>query len=179
MFRKTIVLGVMFVLIAASGVYAQGSDNQTEGAPVTKEGNVSFDFRDADIRNVFRILSFKSGVNIVAGPEVTGVVTIKLDDVPWKQALDVILETYGYAYDQKGSIISVTTIESLKQRRENSMLLAEQEALETRIFTLNFGKASEIIESIAKMKSERGSIDFDERTNSVIVTDISSRIKLM
>lgn len=179
MLRRVIVLSVVVGFMASSVYAQQQAAPQTTEAPVTQEGNVSFDFRDADIQNVFRILSFKSGVNIVAGPEVTGVVTIKLDDVPWQQALDVILETYGYAYEKKGNIISVTTIENLKRRRENAVLLAEQEALETKIFTLNFGKASEIIESISKMKSERGSINFDERTNTVIITDISSRIGLM
>ena len=179
MFRRAIVLSVVMGLMTTSVYAQQKAAPQTKEAPVTQEGNVSFDFRDADIQNVFRILSFKSGVNIVAGPEVTGVVTIKLDDVPWQQALEVILETYGYAYEKKGNIISVTTIENLKLRRENATLLAEQEALETKIFTLNFGKASEIIESISKMKSERGSINFDERTNTVIITDISSRVGLM
>jgi len=181
MFRKLIVLGVLLVFMTPSVVLAQNDhgDMSAEGTSVSQEGNVSFDFRDADIRNVFRILSFKSGVNIVAGPEVTGLVTIKLDDVPWQQALDVILETYGYAYEKKGNIISVTTIDNLKQRRENSVLLEEQEALETSIFVLNFGKASEVIESIGKMKSERGSINFDVRTNSVIVTDVHDRIELM
>jgi len=180
MLRKCIVISFLMCLVATSMVYAQGADsNQSEGTPVTQEGNVSFDFRDADIRNVFRILSFKSGVNIVAGPEVTGVVTMKLDDVPWKQALEVILETYGYAHVTKGSIISVTTIEILKQRRENVALLTEQEPLQTRIFVLSFAKASEAIESIGKMRSARGSINFDERTNSIIVTDISSRLELI
>ncbi|MCK5012250.1 MAG: type IV pilus secretin PilQ [Candidatus Omnitrophica bacterium] len=179
MFRRAIILSMVVGLMATSVYAQQKATSQTTEAPVTQEGNVSFDFRDADIQNVFRILSFKSGVNIVAGPEVTGVVTIKLDDVPWQRALEVILETYGYAYEKKGNIISVTTIENLKQRRENAMLLAEQEELETRIFTLNFSKASEIIESINKMKSERGSINFDERTNTVIVTDIHDRIELM
>ncbi len=179
MLKSMMVLCVMVSFVGTTGVYAQGSNDGAQEAPVTQEGNVSFDFRDADIRNVFRILSFKSGVNIVAGPEVTGVVTIKLDDVPWQQALDVILETYGYAYEKRGSIISVTTIEILKQRRENAMLLAEQESLETEIFTLNFAKASEVLESISKMKSDRGSISFDERTNTVIVTDIDSRLGLI
>jgi len=110
---------------------------------------------------------------------VTGAVTIKLDDVPWEQALGVILETYGYVYEKKGSIISVTTIEILKQRRENAMLLAEQETLETKIFVLSFATANEIIESVGKMVSERGSVNFDERTNSVIVTDIGSRLELI
>lgn len=147
--------------------------------PAVAEGNVSLDFRDADIANVLKILSYKSGVNIVVGPEVTGLVTIQLHDVPWKQALEVVLETYGYAYEQKGNIITVTTVENLKQRRENAMVLAEQEPLETKTFTLNFGRASEIIVSIEKMKSERGTIDFDERTNTLIVTDISKRLDLM
>ena len=179
MFRRAIILSMVVGLMATSVYAQQKATPQTTETPVTQEGNVSFDFRDADIQNVFRILSFKSGVNIVAGPEVTGVVTIKLDDVPWQRALEVILETYGYAYEKKGNIISVTTIENLKQRRENAMLLAEQEELETRIFTLNFSKASEIIKSINKMKSERGAVDSDERTNTVIVTDIHNKIELM
>lgn len=146
---------------------------------MSEEGYVSLDFREADIRNVFKILSFKSGVNIVAGPEVTGTVSIQLNNVPWKQALDVILQTYGYAYEQRGNIIIVTTVENLKKRREDAAVLAEQEALETRTFTLNFGKASEIIASLEKMKSERGSIDFDERTNTLIITDTSTKLDLM
>ncbi|MBI5416090.1 MAG: type IV pilus secretin PilQ [Candidatus Omnitrophica bacterium] len=148
-------------------------------AQETRDNNVSLDFRDADIANVLKILSYKSGVNIVVGPEVTGLVTIQLNDVPWKQALEVILETYGYAYEQKGNIITVTTVENLKQRRENAIVLAEQEPVETRTFTLNFGRASEIIASIEKMRSERGSINFDERTNTLIITDIAKRLDLM
>ena len=60
MFRKTIVLSVLFCLVATAGAFAQGNDAQSQGAPVSKEGNVSFDFRDADIRNVFRILFVSS-----------------------------------------------------------------------------------------------------------------------
>jgi type IV pilus assembly protein PilQ len=150
-----------------------------ENVEMSAEGYVSLDFREADIRNVFKILSFKSGVNIVAGPEVTGTVSIQLNNVPWKQALDVILQTYGYAYEQRGNIIIITTIENLKQRREDAAVLAEQEALETRTYTLNFGKASEIIASLEKMKSDRGSIDFDERTNTLIVTETASKQELM
>ncbi|MDO8581116.1 MAG: secretin N-terminal domain-containing protein, partial [Candidatus Omnitrophota bacterium] len=143
------------------------------------DGLVSLDFREADIKNVLQILGFKSGVNIVAGPEVTGLVTIQLTDVPWQQALEVILQTYGYAYEKKGNIIIVTTVELLKKRREDAMLLMEQEPLETKIFTLNFGRASNVIDSVGKMKSDRGSINFDERTNALIVTDTASRLELI
>src|SRR5690349_13110223 len=60
-----------------------------------KNGMVSIDFRDADIKNVLKVLAYNSGVNIVAGPEVTGLVTIQLKDVPWQKALEVVLSTYG------------------------------------------------------------------------------------
>ena len=124
-------------------------------------------------------MGYNSGVNIVAGPEVTGLVTIQLKDVPWQRALDVVLSTYGYASERKGDIISVTTVENLKKRREDALVLAEQESLVTETFTLNFGKASEIIGSIEKMKTPRGSINFDQRTNTLIVTDIQGNLDLM
>ncbi len=146
---------------------------------VSQPGNVTLDLRDADIRNVLRILAYKSGINIVAGPEVVGLITIQLKDVPWQRALDVILSTYGYGYDRKGNIITVTTIENLKKRREDAQLLAEQEPLATRTFTLNYAKASVVIASIEKMKTERGSINFDERTNTLIVRDTSGNVDLI
>lgn len=187
MLKGWMIAGVVIVWLCA-GAYAQEeksvnavADNAITQKPALADAlaNVSLDFRDADIANVLKILSFKSGVNIVVGPEVTGLVTIQLHDVPWKQALEVVLETYGYAFEQKGNIITVTTVENLKQRRENTAALAEQEPVETRTFTLNFGVAKEIIVSIEKMKSERGSINYDERTNTLIVTDISKRLDLM
>lgn len=150
-----------------------------EDVSISQEGNVSLDFRDADIQNVLRILAYKSGVNIVAGPDVTGLVTIQLTSVPWKQALDVILQTYGYAYEQRGNIITVTTVENLKKRREDAVILSDQEPLDTKTFVLNYAKASDIIESIEKMKTERGSINYDERTNSLVVRDISSNVDLI
>ena len=82
---------------------------------MSSPGNVTVDFKDADIQNVLRILAFKSGVNIVAGKDVTGSVTIRLVDVPWEKALDVILKTYGYAYDRHENIIRVATLENLRK----------------------------------------------------------------
>lgn len=179
-----LALFVMMVVLACP-VWAQeqaaapAENGIQEDQAVSAEGNVNLDFRDADIRNVLRILSFKSGINIVAGPEVTGLVTIKLKDVPWQQALAVILETYGYSYEQRGKIITVTTVENLKKRREDAQVLADQEPLITKTFVLNYAKAASVIESIEKMKTDRGSINFDERTNALIVRDISSNVDLI
>ncbi len=186
MFKK--IATVLFSTILCGTIsFAQTTENTTSAsvampAPqvtMSEEGMVSLDFRNADIHSVFKILSLKSGINIVGGPEVAGMVTIQLNNVPWQQALDVILQTYGYAYERKGNIILVTTVDKLKKRREDAMLLSEQEPLMTKTFTLNFAKASGVINSIVKMKSPRGSVDFDERTNTLIVNDLESQIEIM
>lgn len=144
-----------------------------------QDGMVSLNFRDVDIKDVLRLLSYESEVNIVAGPEVAGLVTIQLDNVPWKRALDVVVDTYGYAYDQRDNIITVTTIENLKKRREDAMLLADQEPLVTQAFVLNYAKAVKVIESVEKMKTDRGSVNYDERTNMIIVRDTASNVEMM
>lgn len=143
---------------------------------VIDDGKVSLDFKDADIKNILKILSIRSGLNIIATPDVQGVVTVQLTDVPWREALSVILSTYSYAYEQKGNIIIVSTIEDLKKRREDAVSLAEQENLITRTLPLNFAQADAIIESLKKLNSSRGTIDFDQRTNMLIVTDIETKI---
>lgn len=136
-----------------------------EGIAETAPGNVTMDFKSADINNVLRILSYKSGVNIVAGPEVKGLVTIRLTNVPWEKALDVVLRTYGFSYEKVGNIIRVTTIESLKQ-----------EELTTEVYSLSYGKAEDVTEAIENMLTERGKTRFDERTNTLVVTDIPTNL---
>lgn len=129
-------------------------------------GNVTIDFKDADIQSVLRILSLKSGVNIVAGKDVTGSVTIRLVDVPWEKALDVVLKTYGYAYDRDDNIIRVTTIENLKK-----------EELSTEVFTLDYSQASEVEKSLKDILSDRGKIRSDARSNTLVVTDMPTAIQ--
>jgi type IV pilus assembly protein PilQ len=185
---KNTLVAIFLLAVFFSPVYAQDAEQATTTPPapavdenmsVSETGLISLDFRDADIQNVLRILSYKSGVNIVAGPEVTGLVTIKLQEVPWTRALQVVLETYGYASEQKDNIITVTTVENLKKRREDAVSLSEQEPLITKTFILNYAKAANIIESIEKMRTDRGSINFDERTNSIIVRDIPGNVDLI
>ena len=93
------------------------------------------DFKDADIRNVLRVISFKGGINIIAGSEVQGKVSTRLVDVPWETALDVILKTYGFSYEKEGNIIRVTTIEKLRSEKEAEIALktAKEEKEEIKI----------------------------------------------
>jgi type IV pilus assembly protein PilQ len=147
--------------------------------PLAADGLVSLDFQDADIHNVLKVLAFKSGVNIVISPEVNGTVTIQLTDVPWQRALEVILSTYGYGYERQGNIITVMSIENLKKRREDKQILLEQEPLSTKTYSLSFAKAADVVDSISKIKSSRGTINFDQRTNTLIVREVQSSLDLM
>lgn len=173
---------IAFLMYLVSPCYAQESaapiilqdepaktDNVATASKVTQRtampGHITMDFKDADINNVLRILAFKGGVNIVAGPEVTGTVTIRLSDVPWEKALNVILRTYGFAYEKEGNIIRVTTTESLRQ-----------EELTTEVYTLNFADSEEVTGSISEMLTDRGKIKFDKRTNVLVVTDIPTNL---
>jgi type IV pilus assembly protein PilQ len=134
-------------------------------APAPASDTISIDFKDADINSVLRVLSMKSNVNIVTGPEVKGLVTVRLDNVPWEKALDVILRTYNYVFERDGNIIRVTTRDQMKL-----------EPVETKTFILNYSKAKEIQASITDMLSERGKVKVSERSNMLVVTDVPTNL---
>lgn len=113
--------------------------------------NVTLDFKDADILNVLKIVSYKSGVNIVTTPEVMGSVTLRLVDVPWEEALDIILKTYGFSYQRQGNIILVAKL-------ENIVKIQAEEPLQTEIFTLKFLDAGDAQKVLLPLLSSRGKI---------------------
>jgi len=127
-------------------------------------GNVTLDFKDADIKNVLRILSYKGGVNIVAGKGVEGPVTIRLTDVPWEKALDVLLKTYDYGYEKDDNIITVTPLEVLTKKKMAEQELAEVEPLITEIFNLEFVDASDAMAVIKEQLSPRGRVTVFKKT---------------
>src|SRR3989338_1174635 len=88
--RTKFIIILAVSAIGAASFIAANSVNEVKVETAVVAGNVTLDFKDADINNVLRILSYKSGVNIVTGKEVQGLVTIRLTDVPWDKALDVI-----------------------------------------------------------------------------------------
>jgi len=114
-------------------------------------GNVTFDFKEADISNVLKIISYKSGINIVTTPDVIGNVSVRLTDVPWEMALDVILKTYGFGYQRQGNVILVT-------KMENVAKIAADEPLQTQIITLKFLDAQDAQKIIIPLLSPRGRI---------------------
>ena len=128
-------------------------------------GNITVNFKGADIRTVLSYISEVAGVDVIAAPDVKGLIDLKLTDKPWKVALDIIVRNYGFAYERNGDIIRVVTLDKLKQ----------EEAV-TQAFALNYGKAKEIVGAVEDMVGDRGNVLFDERTNTVLVTDIPTNV---
>jgi type IV pilus assembly protein PilQ len=124
---------------------------QTPEQLLSSAQNVTLDFKEADIRNILKIISFKSGVNIVATPDVMGAVSIRLIDVPWQRALDVLLKTYGYAYERQGNVILVT-------KAENISKIQSDEPLQTEIINLKFLDAQDAQKILIPVLSPRGKI---------------------
>ncbi len=121
-------------------------------------GYITMDFKEADIRSVLRVISRKSGINIIAGPEVKGAVSVRLVDVPWEKALEVILNTYDFGCERDGNIISVSTLERLTAKRKERQELAGVEALRTRVFKLKYVDAGDASSLLKDQISERGVI---------------------
>ncbi len=163
-FRLKISLIVLMLVLAVGSFLAANQINEMQ-VEDTETGNISVEFKDADIQDVFRVLALKGNVSIVADPQVKGLVTVQITDVPWEKVLDVICRTYGYAYEREANIIRVTTLD--KQGQEN---------LVTEVFTLNYAEAADVAASVSEMRSERGKIKFNSRANLVIVTDIPTNI---
>lgn len=142
---------------------------------------ISLDLQDTDIDNALRIIAEVSNLNIIASEDVTGKVTLRLIDVPWDQALDVILKTNGLDKVQEGNVIRIAPVEKLRQERE-ALKQAQQaeeelEPLSVRYIRISYAKAAELKPLVDTVLSERGSATYDERTNQLIIKDIRKGIK--
>lgn len=140
----------------------------------------ALDVQGADIRTVLRNLSEFASVNIVAGPDVEGEVYVHLKNVPWEEALETILRAHGYDYRDEYGILRVGNAENLrKEELEEQAAERKKEdliPLSVRIVPVRFANAGEMARSLANIVSQRGMIDIDERSNSLIVTDIERKI---
>ena len=148
-----------------TGAASPEQQKEAEETADLTPGNVTMNFRGADIRVVLAYISEVAGVDIVAAPDVKGAIDLKLTDKPWKAALDIIVRNHGFAYEREGDIIRVVTLDKL-----------QQEEVVTQTFSLNYGKAKDVVTSIKKIVSGRGKIKYDDRTNMVIVTDIPTSV---
>ncbi len=137
---------------------------------------ISLDLKDADIKDVFRTISQLTQLNIVVDPEVRGTVTVQLEDVPWDQALDLILKQNGLGYVLENNIMRIATTAKLQAEQSDRARLAEArqaaEPTRTLIKKLSYARAAEISNTIKSVMSKRGDIVIDARTNTLIIREI-------
>ena len=137
---------------------------------------IDLDFKDADIHNILRLLAEVGGVNIVTGDDVTGSVTIRMVNVPWDQALDVILQAKGLGMVRRGNLIRVAPLVTLEKEREMAIARRKQHIdlapLETRIIPVSYATANDVQPRVRELLSTRGTVSVDDRTNVLIARDV-------
>ncbi|MFH1076832.1 MAG: type IV pilus secretin PilQ [Pseudomonadota bacterium] len=156
---------------------SQASKPEGHGPPVKvfKGQKISLEFQDAEIQNVFRILADVSGQNFVIGDDVKGKITLKLENVPWDQVLDLVLRMNNLGMVLEGNVLRIARMESL-QREQDAIAAKEAsqqkaEPLYTRYLQVNYAKAGDIQSRINDVKTPRGTCTLDERTNMIIMRD--------
>ena len=144
---------------------------------------ISLDFQGADLRAVLRTFAEISGLNIVIDPAVTGTVDVALRDVPWDQALDIILAANKLGYLVDGTIVRIAPLGVLADEQSQRRKVAEEQALagqlEVLTKTLSYAKAEDLQALLTKSAlSQRGTVQVDSRTNTLIITDLRDRLTL-
>ena len=144
---------------------------------------ISLDFQGADLRAVLRTFAEISGLNIVIDPAVQGTVDVALRDVPWDQALDIILRANKLGYLVDGTIVRIAPLAVLADEESQRRKLGEEQALagqlEVLTKTLSYAKAEELQALLTKSAlSQRGTVQVDPRTNTLIISDLRDRLTL-
>ena len=150
---------LLIIFLITSPVYA-----------VKNNALVTLNVENANVKDVLRALAQIAGANIVLSKDVSGTVTISLYRVPWKTALGIVTEAAGLSYQEKDGIITITS----KAEYETIKSLAK---LQTIVINLKYAKAKDLQGILNKRLSERGSIEIDKRTNSIIITDLPDVIE--
>src|SRR5258707_3322440 len=144
---------------------------------------ISVNLKDVDLRDFFRLIHEISGLNVVLDPAVKGSLTIVPDEVPWDQALDIVLQNNGLDKQLNGNVLRIATHDTLRKEAESVRDLekAQSEAIPPVTFTrvLSYSKASGLTTTLKQFLSSRGTILADERSNQLIIRDIPSVIPVI
>ena len=191
---------------AAVPVAASGASDANAATPSTPEGMIegaisanqtkryvgkpiTLQVRDMNLLDVFQLIGEASGFNVVVGPEVSGKITLALAEVPWDQALDLILSTRQLGAERKNNILRITTLDNLT--REKQAELAAKRAAEatapkvTKVFPISYAKLPDIVTAFKNFGSNLAAADAqtvvqpDDRTNSIIVRDTVDNVERM
>jgi type IV pilus assembly protein PilQ len=139
---------------------------------------IGMNFKDLDLKDFFRVIHEISGLNVVLDPAVKGSVTIVLDDVPWDQALAIVLHNNGLECQLQGNVLRIATLETMKTEADQLRARQEAQALavprEQITRYLSYGQAKDAVSIVKRFLSQRGDVVADQRSNALIIEDIPS-----
>ena len=142
---------------------------------------LSLDFKDADIKNILRLIAEVSNLNIIAGDDVTGRVTMRLVDVPWDQALEIILQSRNLGMMRVGNVVRIAPLDTIKKEIQSELEAKRSkerlEDLAIELVPVNYATAKELLLQVKSILSDRGDVKVDDRTNTFIVKDIPRSIE--
>jgi len=184
---------------AANTGYTEISDSTSPAAPASSAAAqqaptpaaasrysgepISVNLKDVDLRDFFRLIHEISGLNVVVDPAVKGSLTIVLDDVPWDQALDIVLKNNDLDKQLDGNVLRIATKETLKHEAEQNRDLAKAQAESADVVTttrvLSYAKASDMVPTLKKFLSSRGDVLADSRSNTLIIRDIPTVLPVL
>jgi type IV pilus assembly protein PilQ len=180
--------------------YQTGNEYILAVAPMTREekrerlnefdyvgDRISLNFQNIEVRAVLRLIADFTDLNLVASDSVTGNITLRLQSVPWDQALDLVLKTRGLDSRKMGNVLMVAPAQEIAERErleiEANKQLAELAPLQSEFIRIRYAKAVNVVrlfeagsEEGGSLISERGSVVVDERTNSIVVTDTAAKL---
>jgi len=155
---------------------AQAGQQPVSAGPKYTGEPISVNLKDVDLKDFFRLIHEISGLNVVLDPNVHGTLTVVLDDVPWDQALDIVLKNNDLARELEGNVLRIATVDTLKHEADARRAQIESEALAVEKVSvtrfLSYAKAADVIITVKKFLSQRGDVVADNRTNAVIINDI-------
>jgi len=170
-------------LVVAEGAPEQGNIGQACGQTGDLGTPISLDFKDGDLQDIFRLFSDISGLNVVVNPGVTGKVTLKLNEVPWGRALELILKTNGLGCVLEDNVIRIAKLSDLQREEGERRKLDEEKALAGTLIDytrrISYAKATTLSDVLRKAGalSARGQINIDERTNTIIIRDLPTYVE--
>jgi type IV pilus assembly protein PilQ len=141
---------------------------------------ISVNLKDVDLKDFFRLIHEISGLNVVLDPDVHGSLTIVLDDVPWDQALDIVLKNNSLSRQLDANVLRIATMDTLRREADGRRAQQEAESMAVERVTvtrfLSYAHSKDVVATIKKFLSSRGDIVADDRTNAVIISDIPGTI---
>jgi type IV pilus assembly protein PilQ len=156
----------------------QASQPVTATGPKYTGEPISVNLKDVDLKDFFRLIHEISGLNVVLDPNVKGTLTIVLDDVPWDQALDIVLKNNDLARQLEGNVLRIATVDTMRKEAESRRAQIEAEALAVDKVTvtrfLSYAHSKDVVPTVKNFLTQRGDVISDDRTNALIIQDIPS-----